>query len=99
MLSAASPENPEVEVDPGLLDELVPHVYERAAMVEVPLAVVSVQVRYQGLAVLDTQFPQALLPLVQVIQNLGHEARLMVVDYTLFGGMYPLLTPVTMQGA
>jgi hypothetical protein len=36
---------------------------------------------------------------IEGIQNLGHEAGLMVVDYTLYEGVYPLITPVTMQGA
>ena len=36
---------------------------------------------------------------IQSIEDLGHEARLMVVDYTLFEGVYPLITPATVQDA
>ena len=36
---------------------------------------------------------------IQSIEDLGHEARLMVVDYTLFEGIYPMITPATVQDA
>jgi hypothetical protein len=36
---------------------------------------------------------------IQNIQDLGHEARLMVVDWTLYQALYPFVTPATVQDA
>ena len=41
----------------------------------------------------------SILQALQGIEDLGHEARLMVVDWTLFEGVYPLITPATVQDA
>ena len=46
----------------------------------------------------NAPFPE-ITEAVQAIEALGHEARLMVVDFTLYEGLYPLFTPVAMQGA
>ncbi|MEW5937994.1 MAG: hypothetical protein AB1665_09310 [Candidatus Thermoplasmatota archaeon] len=50
-----------------------------------------------GAAPLMAPYPE-ILQAVQAIEALGHEARLWVVDWTLYKGIYPYVATVSAEG-